>query len=333
MLEIITKIRSWLCRALRGGFDNLRYVGSYAESYFLLSMIAAAGFFGLVFYIMATQPVGLFPPMEVDVAACTQLKGELPFLSCEPEKIEKVYQLRDKLAHLMRPVKVEWENSWLGFVALFLLLLANISTQLFRQAGFIEAHNKRKLGVLPDPVGQWQKEVYGDLGRFGNAMEGWFEKTQDFFERITKPVLPLELPEPEPERQVVEWVEAEFLAQLDSTMAQNVSNPGFSVHNLADGAGGISKSKLTSILRDLLDCTPSEYITWYRMSRARQLLIKGGPVCEVKKAVGYKNDRSFRELFHTHTKVNPKDYAKRRPVCQKIPKVVRTKKGGNRPNP
>ena len=303
----ITKINHHLCQPFRSIFDNLRYVKSYGEGYFLLSLFSTAACLGLVIYLYLTQPIGVFPLMKPDVAACTQLQSEFSSLSCEPTKIEQLYNARHKLDHLMRPDMSAKTSPILFALLLFFLMVAKISIILFRQAGFIEAHNKRKLGELPDPVKKW----HGEPGRFERGMEATYNWIERNIKALTKSFMPIELPEPKALKIVINQTEHSSLMKLNEAMSTNVANPDFFADDLAS-AVGMSKNKLSPQLKTSLDCTPAEYMTWFRISLAQRLLVTDMPVREVKKKVGYKDSQSFNRNFKKLTGVLPKQYRKSR---------------------
>jgi len=69
-----------------------------------------------------------------------------------------------------------------------------------------------------------------------------------------------------------------------------------------------SKSTLTRIFKTHMGMTPFEFITYTRIMKARELILKGYSVHEVAYRVGYRDDSSFIKKFKQLQGVSPKQY-------------------------
>lgn len=91
----------------------------------------------------------------------------------------------------------------------------------------------------------------------------------------------------------------------------NYANPMLEVENIAEYAE-LSSSYLRTIFKDVTGRAPNEYITEYRMQKARELLgTTDYTTKEIAAAVGYLNHRYFYSVFKAKVGCTPTDYRKR----------------------
>lgn len=70
----------------------------------------------------------------------------------------------------------------------------------------------------------------------------------------------------------------------------------------------ISRSQMNTLFRNMTGMTPTQYISEYRLRRARELLIQNKPVEVVCFECGYKNPSHFSHVFKQREGISPKRY-------------------------
>lgn len=108
------------------------------------------------------------------------------------------------------------------------------------------------------------------------------------------------------------WLRAIFDPQLGNAL--NVIHAGVSapwtVESIAQAAG-MSRSAFAARFKDLLEQTPLEYITQWRMQKAMQLLQKrDSKLADIARAVGYESDAAFSKAFKRVVGASPGAYLK-----------------------
>ncbi len=78
------------------------------------------------------------------------------------------------------------------------------------------------------------------------------------------------------------------------------------LEDLADAAG-MSRTRFADQFRTVVGLTPIEYLTFWRMTIARQLLSKGKPVKTVAAEVGYDSAAAFSRVFSRMTGQSPRE--------------------------
>lgn len=81
----------------------------------------------------------------------------------------------------------------------------------------------------------------------------------------------------------------------------------WSLEDLA-AIAGMSRTRFAEHFRSLVDRTPIDYLTLWRMTIARQLLAKGKPVKAVAAQVGYESPAAFSRVFSRVTGQAPRDF-------------------------
>jgi AraC-like DNA-binding protein len=72
----------------------------------------------------------------------------------------------------------------------------------------------------------------------------------------------------------------------------------------------MSRSKFADLFRDVMDETPGEYLTNWRMTVAQSELRKGSSVGQVAEKVGYENGSALARAFRKSTGISPKAWQK-----------------------
>jgi AraC-like DNA-binding protein len=70
----------------------------------------------------------------------------------------------------------------------------------------------------------------------------------------------------------------------------------------------MSRSKFADLFREVVDETPGEYLTNWRMTVAQNELLKGHTVNIVAKKVGYENGSALARAFRKHSGTSPKKW-------------------------
>ncbi len=108
-----------------------------------------------------------------------------------------------------------------------------------------------------------------------------------------------------------------FLEKLKNILETNFSNPELSNSYIADHLG-ISNRQLYRRVYQILEITPNQYITFFRMSKAKELLMSRQffTVKEVALLVGYKKSSYFSKIFKEEFRETPLDLLRRIGVRQ-----------------
>ena len=103
----------------------------------------------------------------------------------------------------------------------------------------------------------------------------------------------------------------EFLAQIGEIIERHISNPHFSVNDLARAAY-MSRSVLFARIKSLTGTTPNNYFKTLRLKRAAELLREGRhKVSEICDLVGFNTPSYFAKCFCERYGVMPREYAAR----------------------
>ena len=103
-------------------------------------------------------------------------------------------------------------------------------------------------------------------------------------------------------------------AHIRKALAAIHENPShsWSVDSLAKRSG-MSRTAFSNRFNDLLDRTPLQYLTEWRMQLARQLLTDTGlPIVEVAMRSGYGSEAAFSRVFKRHFLVPPAEFRRSR---------------------
>ena len=100
----------------------------------------------------------------------------------------------------------------------------------------------------------------------------------------------------------------EFVDRLQTTIEEQLSNPDFTVDELAS-IMGVSRSIFYRKLRGLTGYSPNEYIRLMRLKKGAELLLEGRyTVAEITYKVGLNDPFYFSRCFKQHFGVSPKAY-------------------------
>ena len=106
------------------------------------------------------------------------------------------------------------------------------------------------------------------------------------------------------------WLRAIFDPQIGAALRsvhENVNSP-WTVESLA-AAAGMSRSAFALRFKELLEQTPLDYVTEWRMQRAMPLLQNGEmKLVEIARSVGYESDAAFSKAFKRVVGVAPREY-------------------------
>ncbi|HEY2016789.1 MAG TPA: AraC family transcriptional regulator, partial [Bryobacteraceae bacterium] len=109
------------------------------------------------------------------------------------------------------------------------------------------------------------------------------------------------------------WLRAIFDPQVGTALSaihDRVNTP-WTVESLAEAAG-MSRSAFAARFKELLEQTPLEYVTEWRMQKAMQLLQqRDKKLIDVAQSVGYESDAAFSKAFKRVVGANPGEYLKR----------------------
>jgi AraC-like DNA-binding protein len=109
------------------------------------------------------------------------------------------------------------------------------------------------------------------------------------------------------------WLRAIFDPQMGAALGaiHDQVNAPWTVKSLAVAAG-MSRSAFAARFKDLLEQSPLEYVTEWRMQKAMQLLEqRDSKLIDVARSVGYESDAAFSKAFKRVVGTNPGEYLKR----------------------
>jgi len=99
-----------------------------------------------------------------------------------------------------------------------------------------------------------------------------------------------------------------FLSKLYEVLEASYTNPDFSVELFAD-AMFVSRSLLYKKLKALLDLSPNDFITVYRLKKSLPLLMSGEmSINEVAYTIGFNDPKYFSRVFKKFYKKTPSEY-------------------------
>ena len=99
-----------------------------------------------------------------------------------------------------------------------------------------------------------------------------------------------------------------YVAKAVGWIREHYENPGLWVADVADYLG-ISRNYLFSLFKASIGCSPQEYITGFRLSRARELLAGTEYSIEIiSGSCGYENPEAFSRAFKKKYQTTPLRY-------------------------
>jgi len=105
-----------------------------------------------------------------------------------------------------------------------------------------------------------------------------------------------------------ESLDDKFLAKAYDVLEKYYSNPDFSVEMFSDNMF-VTRSLLYKKLKALVDLSPNDFITIYRLKKARPLILsKEMSVSEVAYSVGFNDPKYFSRVFKKFFKKTPSEY-------------------------
>lgn len=100
----------------------------------------------------------------------------------------------------------------------------------------------------------------------------------------------------------------DFIKRLDEVIQMNLSNPEFSMDDMADNLN-MSRSNFYRKIKGVLDLSPNEYLRLERLKMAAQLLREGeNRVNEICYMVGFSSPSYFAKCFQKQFGVLPRDF-------------------------
>ncbi len=111
------------------------------------------------------------------------------------------------------------------------------------------------------------------------------------------------------EEDAIPSYDRQWFARLEAVMEENISNPDFNVNQMAV-CMNLSVRAVQYRIRTLTGMSPVNYLTEFRLNRARQLIEARSyqTVAEVCFAVGYRTPRYFTEIFKTRYGKSPSEF-------------------------
>ena len=107
--------------------------------------------------------------------------------------------------------------------------------------------------------------------------------------------------------KVIDKEDSEALHRLGHYLEQNFSNPT-NIQMYARMCN-MSKTKLSELFRSIYGCTIVEFITNYRMDKAKRLLLENElSIQQIATTVGYSHQSSFTYIFKQHVGCSPRKY-------------------------
>ena len=102
----------------------------------------------------------------------------------------------------------------------------------------------------------------------------------------------------------------EFLAKLNEIIQSNLSNPNFSIDDMAD-TFFMSRSSFYRKIKGIVGVSPNEFLRLERLKKAARLLKEDvAHVNEVCYMVGFNSPSYFTKCFYKQFEILPKDYTK-----------------------
>lgn len=103
-------------------------------------------------------------------------------------------------------------------------------------------------------------------------------------------------------------LDLKFMDRVRSIVDANVSNKDFNVDTLCMEIG-MSRTSFYGKLKALTDNSPSDYIRFARLNRAKSLLLQNEmQVSEISEACGFSDVKYFREVFRRHFGMTPSQF-------------------------
>ena len=100
----------------------------------------------------------------------------------------------------------------------------------------------------------------------------------------------------------------EFIKRLNEVIHSNMTNPEFSMDDMADSLN-MSRSNFYRKIKGVLDLSPNEYLRLERLKMAAQLLREGeSRINEICYMVGFNSPSYFSKCFQKQFGVSPKDF-------------------------
>lgn len=103
-------------------------------------------------------------------------------------------------------------------------------------------------------------------------------------------------------------LDLKFMDRVKSIVDANISNKDFNVDTLCMEIG-MSRTSFYGKLKALTDNSPSDYIRFARLNRAKSLLLQNEmQVSEISEACGFSDVKYFREVFRKHFGMSPSQF-------------------------
>ena len=107
----------------------------------------------------------------------------------------------------------------------------------------------------------------------------------------------------------------QIFSQITSYIFENYTNPQLSVQEIAQHSG-ISEVHLRRIFKGALNTTPTKYISFLRLEKAKNMLISSNyTIAEISLSVGFEDSYYFSRFFKKETGISPSEYKRLRSSC------------------
>jgi len=102
-----------------------------------------------------------------------------------------------------------------------------------------------------------------------------------------------------------------LVSELDQFLSDNIQSVNLGVEDMAS-AVNMSSSNLQKKLKSIVNMSPIEYLTYFRMNRATTLLENDNlSIQEISTATGYDSQTYFTKVFKKHYGMGPREYRKK----------------------
>jgi len=193
----------------------------------------------------------------------------------------------DMLTYYQADLEEPWEYIWIhihGFKALELLRKAGLTkkTPVFAPACDCDAIGECFLDILHHP-----KEEYACMGNLYRLFQLLIDNNANRQKETGQPE-----------------TMTQYVQKVVDYISEKYSEP-IRIQEIADYCG-LERSYLSKIFKYATGYTPQEYLIWYRINVAKQLLETGGvSVQYVSYSVGYNDPLTFSKVFKRETGVAP----------------------------
>lgn len=111
----------------------------------------------------------------------------------------------------------------------------------------------------------------------------------------------------QPQNISLSTVDEKFINKVTTIIEEHIEDPDFHVDYLSDSVG-LSRTQLYRKFQGLMGQTPNEFMNYFRLQRAAQLLQTGLTAAEVAYKVGFRDPSYFSKSFRKHFNMSPSQF-------------------------